>query len=194
MVLIRKILFQVIFVSLFYSAILPSSLFLGAIALLIHFAVAKFCILRIWRPSPDVGASLSGLSRNYFFSMALLIHIVMSAYWWSGYPFDNLCFRWNNNYQFCNQDFLRSGIFPPLPQFQPENAEWMSESQAKITSLYSWTAIIMILVGVILFLKENVVPYIESIFKSTYEVSLLILFTNSRDFYRLTDHDSYCQN
>ena len=52
---------EVLFVALFYSAILPSSLFLGAISLMTYFLVAKFCMLRMWRPSPDVGGSQSKL-------------------------------------------------------------------------------------------------------------------------------------
>jgi len=159
---------KVVFVSLFYSSILPSSLFLGALALMIHFAVAKFCLLRMWRPSPDVGASLSSLSRNYFFSSSLIIHFVMSAYWWSGYPFDNLC-EGQNTYNFCNQDFLRSGIFPPIPSFQPEGLEWMTESQATITGLYAWTAVVMVGAGIFFAVKENMLPYLEGVFRSTYE-------------------------
>ncbi|KAL7563221.1 hypothetical protein ACA910_014494 [Epithemia clementina (nom. ined.)] len=159
---------KVLFVSLFYSSILPSSLFLGSFALITHFVVAKFCMLRMWRPSPDVGASLSRLSRNYFFTMALLIHIIMSAYWWSGYPFDNLC-EGDNGYYFCNQDFLRSGIFPPLPKMQPDGDKWMTKSQETITSLYAWTAFVILFIGIALLIKENIFPYIVSIFKSTYE-------------------------
>ena len=169
---------KVLFVSLFYSAILPSSLFLGAFALMTHFVVAKFCMLRMWRPSPDVGASLSRLSRNYFFTMALLIHIVMSAYWWSGYPFDNLCQGDDNGYYFCNQDYLRSAIFPPLPKFQLDGDEWMTNSQESITSMYAWTALVILVVGGVVLIKENLVPYIESIFKSTYEVSQRIIGWN----------------
>jgi len=161
---------KVLFVALFYSSILPASLFLGAIALVMHYAQAKFCLLRMWRPAPDLGFGLSRLSRNYFFSMALLIHVIMSAYWWSGYPFDNLCATENSDqYMFCNQDFLRRGVFPPLPRFQPEDSPWMTEGQATITSLYAWTAVVMIVLGGLLAFKENILPYVESIFCSTYE-------------------------
>ena len=82
---------KILFVSLYYSAILPESLFLGALALLIHFGFGKFCLLRIWRQSPDIGPVLAQLSRNFFFSGSLAVHIVMSAYWWSGYPYDKVC-------------------------------------------------------------------------------------------------------
>ena len=180
---------KVLFVALFYSALLPQSLFLGAVALMIHFVVGKFCLLRTWRPSPDVGPGLSRLSRNYFFSLALLIHVIMSAYWWSGYPYDNVCENpeaansnngngdddGGNNplYVSCNQDFLRNGIFPPLPRFQLKNSggyEWMTESQEKITALYGWTALGMVVVGFLVFFKEVIYPFITSFFTNPYEV------------------------
>lgn len=82
---------KVLFVALFYSSILPESFFLGAAALLIHFAVGKFSLFRLWRPTADIGPVLARLSRNYFFSVALITHVVMSAYWWSGYPYDKVC-------------------------------------------------------------------------------------------------------
>ena len=165
---------KVLFVALFYSAILPQSLFLGAAALLVHYVVGKFCLLRMWRPSPDIGPGLSRLSRNYFFSAALLIHIIMCSYWWSGYPYDNICYDQGDDGQYytksCNQDFLRSGVFPPLPRFQPEGASWMTESQAKITSLYGWTALVMVSAGVLVFFKEVLYPCFEYIFMNAYEV------------------------
>lgn len=80
-----------LFVALFYSALMPQSLFLGALALFIHFLFGKFCLLRMWRQSPDIGPVLARLSRNVFFSTSLAVHVVMSAYWWSGYPYDNVC-------------------------------------------------------------------------------------------------------
>ena len=70
---------KVIFVALFYAAILPESLFLGAIALLAHYWSGKFCLLRLWRATPDIGPHLARVSRNYFFSTTLIVHVVMSA-------------------------------------------------------------------------------------------------------------------
>ena len=163
---------KVLFVSLMYSAVLPVSLLLGAMALLVHYVVGKFCLLRMWRGTPDVGPTLSRLSRNYFFSTSLIAHVVMSAFWWSGYPYDDLCENGNEGYKYCAQDFFRKFIFPPLPRFQPEDSEWMTDSQATITSLYSWTGCVMI-VGVILVItKACLIPWISSFFYSSYEVRI----------------------
>jgi len=159
---------KVIFVALFYSAILPESLFLGAIALMAHYWSGKFCLMRLWRPSADIGPQLARLSRNFFFSTSLIVHVVMSAYFWSGYPYDNVC-EVNGAYEACNQDMFRSWIFPPLPRFQPQGQEWMTQSQARIVSLYGYTSIIIVLVAVYSVITQILVPYVKGIFSSTYE-------------------------
>lgn len=160
---------KVLFVSLFFSAILPEAFFLGAAALLIQFAVGKFCLMRLWRPTPDIGPHLASLSRNYFFSSALVAHFVMSAYWWSGYPYDSVCENENGEYVHCNQDFFGSFVFPPLPRFQPEGQEWMSESQETLTSWYAWTSLAVVVVAVAAFLNYAIYPMAEALFRSTYE-------------------------
>jgi len=159
---------KVLFVSLFYSAILPQSLFLGAIALIAHFWSGKYCLLRLWRATPDIGPHLARLSRNYFFSTSLLVHVIMSAYFWSGYPYDNVC-EVDGVYQYCEQDMLRSRIFPPLPIFQPNGITWMSQSQAILASLYGYTSLVLIVVACFVILKEQLIPFVEDFFRSTYE-------------------------
>ena len=163
---------KVLFVSLMYSAVLPVSLLLGAMALLVHYVVGKFCLLRMWRSTPDVGPTLSRLSRNYFFSTSLVIHMIMSAFWWSGYPYDDLCESESGGYKYCTQDFFRQFVFPPLPRFQPEGSEWMTESQATITSLYSWAGVVMIAGAVVVIIRSYLIPWILSFFYSSYEVRI----------------------
>ena len=45
----------------------------------------------------------------------------------------------------------------------------MSQSQAKLASLYGFTCVIMIVAGFIALIKHQVVPMIEGLFRSTYE-------------------------
>jgi len=176
---------RVLFVALFFSSILPEALFLGCLALLAQFWVAKYSLLRLCGPVPDIGFHLSRLSRNYFIPTVLVTHVVVNAYWWSGYPYDNVCRNDNSNsnnnngdgnnnggesYTYCNQNFYGSLIFPPLPRFQPEGAKWMTESQELVTSLYGWTSVIVILIASYAFIRNSVIPWFKGIFQSTYEV------------------------
>jgi len=135
-----------------------------------QYIAGKFCLLRLWRATPDIGFRLARLARNYFFSSMLVVHMVMSAYWWSGYPYDNVCEE-DGEYVYCNQNFFAARIFPPLPRFQSEGRQWMSESQETIVSLYGWTSVVVISLALLLVLYQIVIPRIRSLFSSTYEVS-----------------------
>lgn len=149
---------------------MPESFFLGAIALFFQYLAGKFCLLRLTGALPDIGFDLARLTRNWFFSVTLVAHIVMSAYWWSGYPYDNVCEN-DGEYSYCNQNFWGLGVFPPLPRFQPEGGEWMSESQATITSLYGWASVTIVLVAFVVIFWMVLIPEIKGLFQSTYEVS-----------------------
>ena len=106
----------------------------------------------------------------------------MSAYLYSGYPFDNVCRKSDHTddqdeeaitYQYCNQDMFRSGIFPPLPRFQNRtegNLQWMTPSQEKLVSLYGWTSVIALIVAIWAGLKERLLPVLKSLFRNSYEV------------------------
>lgn len=166
---------KVLFVALFYSAILPETYFLGALACFIHFFFGKFCLLRMWRKAPDIGKDLARLSRNTFFTTSFVVHMFTSAYFWSGFPYDFVCDDNNDDddnnggdsYQFCNQDLFGSRQWP-LPRYQSE-AAWMSPTQELITSLYGWSSIVLILMCFIFFVKNALIPLISGLWYSTYE-------------------------
>jgi len=157
---------KVIFVALMYSSILPQSLFLGALACYIHFFFGKFCLLRMWRKAPDIGRNLAEISRNSFFKMSLLVHLLASAYFWSGFPYDMVCGDDYYGYEFCNQNMLGSRIFP-LPRFQ-RGQNWMSSSQETIVTLYGWSSLWLGSLLLLFLTKNSIVPAIKGIFASTY--------------------------
>jgi len=156
---------KILFVALLYSTILPESLFLGAIALAVHFLQGKFCLLRIWRSAPDIGTHLANLN-TIFFSTTLVVHFFAAAYFWSGFPYDDVCNDGNGGYKYCNQNIFSYHIFP-LPRFIDNT--WMTESQTKMTSLYGWTALLTIVVSIFIFSKNTIIPVLKGFFYSTYE-------------------------
>ena len=161
---------RVLFVALFFSSILPESLFLGSLALLAQYHVGKYALLRLCSAAPDVGFYLARFNRGFFYPVTLITHMIMSAYWWSGYPYDQVCQNnYDGGYMYCNQDFWKSRVFPPLPRFQPNNWRWMTEEQQTVTSLYGWTSLVAVLLAFLHFVKNNVLPWILSIYESTYE-------------------------
>lgn len=153
---------------MYYSSILPEALLLGAMALVAQYFAAKFSLLRLSGETPDVGFHLSRLGRNYFVPIILVAHFVMSAYRWSGYPYDNICEE-NESYTYCNQNLYGMRKFP-LPRFQPNDSEWMTESQKFLTSLYGWTSLLVMMILSFTIFGKAIIPYVQSLYKSTYEV------------------------
>ena len=158
---------KVLFVAMFYSSVMPESYFLGAATLAVHFFFGKFCLLRMWRTAPDIGTQLTRGSRYVFFSGFTVVHLTVSAFFWSGYPYDQVCSDDEGGYVFCNQNMLGSYRFP-LPRFQGD-FNWMTPSQELITSLYGWSSVVAIITGAVFYARMTILPAILSIVQSTYK-------------------------
>lgn len=129
---------KIFFLSLWYSSIYPAGFLMGAFALFVNYFTDRFSLMRTWKRSPPLGPGISEFSRRYFVTASFLAMAVLSSYFWSAFPFDNLCeneqtlqppfelSQWNltryfsnetftvnvakgnNTYRFCNQDMFRS--------------------------------------------------------------------------------------
>jgi len=82
---------KTIFLVFFYSAIFPSGFFYGAVALFLTYITDKFLLLRSWGAMPKLGDAVARLSRKVFFPLTLVFLAVMSEFFYSAYPCDNLC-------------------------------------------------------------------------------------------------------
>eukprot|EP00592_Proboscia_alata_P021321 CAMPEP_0194418704 /NCGR_PEP_ID=MMETSP0176-20130528/17880_1 /TAXON_ID=216777 /ORGANISM="Proboscia alata, Strain PI-D3" /LENGTH=266 /DNA_ID=CAMNT_0039225345 /DNA_START=31 /DNA_END=831 /DNA_ORIENTATION=+ len=47
--------------------------------------------MRTWKRAPKIGKEVSEFSRKYFLTTAVIALAVVSSYFWSGFPYDNLC-------------------------------------------------------------------------------------------------------
>ena len=188
---------KILFLGLWYCAIYPSALFMCSVTMFIAYFADKFALMRIWKRQPHLGATISEVSRHYFFSLAIVAMAVVSSYYWSAFPFDNICQgdgpldsslvgtytmergqkteamsygEDTPSYFFCNQDFLRYETrgFPFIPSLQAPGAEWMTPEQEQITIVYGWSV-----VGVVGFILLQFlwgwIGSIRRLFKSSYD-------------------------
>lgn len=51
----------------------------------------KFSLVRMWQPTPRLGADLATFSRRFFFSITVVAFAVVSSFTWAQYPYDKLC-------------------------------------------------------------------------------------------------------
>jgi len=146
---------KTMFLAFFYAAIFPTSYIFCLASLIFNFLVDRYCILRLWKSHPATGTQVATISLK-FMLVTVLAHSVMSAYWWSGFPFDNLCLTLDGGeggaasqtvqttlgqvvtasgtYSYCDQDLLKNWKFPALPEFQGEH-QWMTSEQATLVSI-----------------------------------------------------------
>ena len=82
---------KILFLTLWYCSIYPGAFFMCAFALFINYFVDRFSLMRTWKRAPLLGTRISEFSRRYFFSTAVAAMALVSSYYWSGFPFDNLC-------------------------------------------------------------------------------------------------------
>jgi hypothetical protein len=164
---------KIFFLAVWYCAIYPGTLFLCSFTLLVNYFTDRFSLMRTWKRPPLLGPRISQFSRTYFFTLAVLAMAVTSSYYWSGFPFDNLCSTdqpvpasWIGNwttetgaetfiitaddeiYTFCFQDMLRYGFdeasFPFISDNQRDGQEWMTDEQSTGTDVFGWTVVAII--------------------------------------------------
>eukprot|EP00591_Stephanopyxis_turris_P011862 CAMPEP_0195512972 /NCGR_PEP_ID=MMETSP0794_2-20130614/4743_1 /TAXON_ID=515487 /ORGANISM="Stephanopyxis turris, Strain CCMP 815" /LENGTH=976 /DNA_ID=CAMNT_0040640871 /DNA_START=140 /DNA_END=3070 /DNA_ORIENTATION=+ len=156
---------RIFFLCFLYAPIYPACYFFCALSLFITYAVDKFMLLRRWAPCPRLGHQVSRFGREFFYTSAVVVLAIMTAYWWSDFPYDDICGNEDDGYYYCSQDFLGVKVFPPLPRKQETLNEnlagdyalrdivdpgiWMSDGQAKLAGLCTWTSMVFLAIFVI---------------------------------------------
>lgn len=82
---------RILLMSLFYSSIFPGAYFLCSMSLALKYFCGRYNLMRTWQRAPSLGSVISRVSRQYFFSLAVVIMALLSNLFWSGFPYDNLC-------------------------------------------------------------------------------------------------------
>jgi hypothetical protein len=82
---------KTLFLVFFYCAIFPASFFFGAAALFLTYVTDKYMLLRSWGRLPALGDDVARLGRKVFFPLTAVALAIMSEFFVSAYPCDNLC-------------------------------------------------------------------------------------------------------
>ena len=82
---------KILFLTLWYCSVYPAAWFLCSVTLLVNYFTDRYSLMRTWKRPPQLGTSVSKVSRRYFFNMAIIAMATMSSFFWSGFPYDNLC-------------------------------------------------------------------------------------------------------
>jgi len=152
--------------------------------------------MRIWAWSANIGSELAEFSRRYFFSGAMLAYVLVSAYAWMQFPYDNLCdpdqptqvrtgdyvsktsdgsttvtrVEQSTAMVFCHQSWIRlDGFpFPPTSRLQPPGKTWMRGSQDTLTNVYGWFSVGALVGFIIYFFGAAIARFFTSWFRGVY--------------------------
>mmetsp|Transcript_26866 Transcript_26866/g.41186 ORF Transcript_26866/g.41186 Transcript_26866/m.41186 type:complete len:253 (+) Transcript_26866:134-892(+) len=126
------------------------------------------------------------------FPTTLVVLAYVSAYAWAQFPYDNLCptgevgfegkysadssmqsrvVSQTKSYSFCNQNFFRLEAFPypPLPGKQPEDGVWMTDDQERITDIWGWTSVAVMVSFIMGVFGQSVWIGFRNIFQGIYK-------------------------
>jgi len=171
---------KLVFLCFFYATIYPASYLFCSLSLVIIYCQDKYLLLRRWQQAPESGPEVAEFSRDYFFTTALVMHAVMTSYWWSGFPYDDVS-EIDGKYYAVNQDIFDEHIFPALPESQtvvrqpkdiPEDwMGWMSANtnQEFIVNLTGITSVVLLFVVVFFIFYEKMKYVFKSLFVSAYK-------------------------
>lgn len=68
----------------------------------------KFSLVRLWQPTPRLGADLANFSRRFFFTATLVAFAMVSSLTWAQYPYDKVCDPENDDSQ---PGLVTTGLF-----------------------------------------------------------------------------------
>jgi len=82
---------KVVFLSYFFSALYPTTLFFGSLAIFLRQYSDRFLLLRTWRAAPHFGTKLATFSTRYFLILAVVFATYGSATGFAFFRYDNIC-------------------------------------------------------------------------------------------------------
>lgn len=143
----------------------------------------------------------------------MLAYVLVSAYAWAQFPYDNVCVAENATagvsgiylYQdgdeirevaveedvpvvFCQQSwrYFEGFPFPPTSRLQPDGLRFMTDSQETLANIYGWTAVAVTVGFVVYFFGAAITRFLLSWFRAVYKPSgqdQNIDFSSNADIY-----------
>ena len=81
---------KLLFLSFFYAALFPMAYYICAVSLTLTYYADKFCVMRTWMPAPKIGNEVAAVNRDYFYPACILGLMLVNAYHYACFPYDNL--------------------------------------------------------------------------------------------------------
>jgi len=152
---------KIMFISLFYSILTPTALFVSCVACLVLFAVDRFLLLRKTKIPPMLDATMASTIREYIL-FAVAVHMYVTTRFIYSWPLDSAYEK--------GDVIHKVNKTPPYRLWTMSVQSWHSNSQASILHTYKWTAIVVILFIAIVIFIEPMYKFLKSLFFNEAEV------------------------
>jgi hypothetical protein len=166
---------KTLFVGLFYSTILPSSLFITAAAMLSTYFVDKYCLLRMWSRPPMYDEDMAVTSRKMIM-VCVWVHLIMARIFFANWPYQNVA----EDKADCN---LFTCTEPPI--------SW-TDDQRSVVNIYETIGSLVFFFGIMFLWFRAIKGCISKIFCAT--GSDEVGAASSVQFRNLTGVNAYCPN
>jgi len=154
---------KTLFVSLFFSALLPTALFVSSAAFFVGYWVDKYCLLRQWETPPALDDSLATKSRGHIV-FCLFAHLLITANYYAGWSFDHVCTGYVSDipvYVYCDK---KPGSF-----LFPKVHDWMDDAQTDMVYTYGFGAFITFIFLIVFYFGSSSYEFFTSLFKGGYD-------------------------
>jgi peptidoglycan/LPS O-acetylase OafA/YrhL len=144
------------FISLFYSFIIPTSLYISTVACIVLFCADKFTLVRKTKQPPMLDSTMAKTVRTYTL-FAVAVHMWMTTRFIYSWPFDEVDETSAGVFRFVNK---RAPYF--LLSMKPES--WHSDEQSRLLKMYRLAAVIVLVVVIYILVVEPTIKMIKEFF------------------------------
>lgn len=158
---------QIMFISLFYSFIIPTSLYISTVACLMLFMADKFALVRKTKQPPMLDSTMAKTVRTYTL-FAVAVHMWMTCRFIYSWPFDEV-------------EELSSGVFRRVNKRAPyfllamKPQSWHSSKQADLLKMYRLAAVIVLVAVLYILIVEPAVYSLREFFLKGQQLCLHIV-------------------
>ncbi|CAM9129404.1 unnamed protein product [Chrysoparadoxa australica] len=129
---------KTVYLAIFFAAVVPTGLFITALALLVTFCTDKYLLLRQWAQGPMLDDRLARRVPSQLM-FAIMVHVVLTSYMYYAWPFDGVA-----------PSPTQEGAFVKVsswPQsWWDRSGWWMNDEQVLLASIYLWISTCLVLV------------------------------------------------
>ena len=153
---------KTLFVGLFYSTIIPSSLFITSATMLVTYIVDRYCLLRMWKRAPAYNEQMATASRKMII-VCVWVHIIMARVFFANWPYKN-----KDEKPSCHLLVCWWGDDPDVPA--GDENKWTAD-QESVVQVFTITGVFMFLWILYIFFIGSLIVRIKKLFCQIIDVT-----------------------